>query len=375
MPHSSLLPNTSRISFFKGESSAFETTFSISKKLAFTIGSIFFLISLGGGSLFFRKVYALEGETLTELLSYFYPASFTVLQNMLIFQYSAYYRNQFNTKISFFSTAISTTVNLFFDASLVYGFCGMPQLGTAGAAWGSVIGLFAGLLVYQIPYYVNKQKTRVAITCKEKRQIVQKLIKIYLTLFGQEFLENSLFVFIISGVVARMGTHHMAVHNLLITIGSVMELPIYAYAMATQTYALQSRAAGHVKQVKKYLSIGYKFTVIIIIGISLFCYIGQKHIFNWIVSDDSVILSAENLILWLFVMALTKVGYQIYMVFLQGIGKERDILQSTIAAMIIASISIVVSGKVFSLSGVYFVISSKYLILSMVYFRQSKSME
>lgn len=87
--------------------------------------------------------------------------------------------------------------------------------------------------------------------------------------------------------------------------------------------------------------------MIIIIGISLFCYIGQKHIFNWIVSDDSVILSAENLILWLFVMALTKVGYQIYMVYLQGIGKERDILQSTIAAMIIASISIVVSGKVF----------------------------
>ena len=74
-------------------------------------------------------------------------------------------------------------------------------------------------------------------------------------------------------------------------------------------------------------------------------------------------------------MALTKVGYQIYMVFLQGIGKERDILQSTIAAAIIASINIVVSGKVFSLSGVYFVISSKYLILSMVYFRQSKSME
>lgn len=131
----------------------------------------------------------------------------------------------------------------------------------------------------------------------------------------------------------------------------------------------------YIKQVKKYLSIGYKFTVIIIIGISLFCYIGQKHIFNWIVSDDSVILSAENLILWLFVMALTKVGYQIYMVYLQGIGKERDILQSTIAAMIIASISIVVSGKVFSLSGVYFVISSKYLILSIIYFRQAKSME
>ena len=129
------------------------------------------------------------------------------------------------------------------------------------------------------------------------------------------------------------------------------------------------------KTSEKYLSIGYKFTVIIIIGISLFCYIGQKHIFNWIVSDDSVILSAENLILWLFVMALTKVGYQIYMVYLQGIGKERDILQSTMAATIIASISIVVSGKVFSLSGVYFVISSKYLILSIIYFRHAKSMK
>ena len=63
------------------------------------------------------------------------------------------------------------------------------------------------------------------------------------------------------------------------------------------------------------------------------------------------------------------------MVYLQGIGKERDVLQSIIAAAIIASISIVVSGKVFSLSGVYFVISSKYLILSVIYFRQAKSME
>jgi len=107
---------------------------------------------------------------LIEMLSYFYPAAFTVVQNMLIFQYSAYYRNCFNTKITLYSTIVSTIVNLFFDYSLVFGCFGLPQLGTAGAAWGSVIGLFVGLFIYQIPYW-RKHSPVIAKRMIEKKQI------------------------------------------------------------------------------------------------------------------------------------------------------------------------------------------------------------
>ncbi len=126
----------------------FESTFAASKSLALLTGTVFFVLSLLGGRFFFRHVYGIREDDLSELLSYYYPAAFTVIQNMLIFQYSTYFRNRLNTRITLCSTIVSTGVNLFFDCSLVYGFFGMPCLGTAGAAWGSVIGLAAGLLVF-----------------------------------------------------------------------------------------------------------------------------------------------------------------------------------------------------------------------------------
>ena len=137
----------------KKDEAGFESVFAINKMLTLLIGFLFFIIGCLGGKLFFRQVYGITGNDLIEMLSYFYPAAFTVVQNMLIFQYSAYYRNCFNTKITLYSTIVSTIVNLFFDYSLVFGCFGLPQLGTAGAAWGSVIGLFVGLFIYQIPYW------------------------------------------------------------------------------------------------------------------------------------------------------------------------------------------------------------------------------
>ena len=161
----------------KKDQEAFEDAFDMSRKISLAVGCSFFLLSLAGGRFFFQRVYKVEGEALEELLSYFYPAAFTVLQNMLLFLYSAYYRNRLNTRISFYSTAAAAIVNLFFDASLVYGLFGFPRLSTAGAAWGSVIGLFAGLLVYQVPYCKHKKKRTVSRA--EKKKILKKFAALY----------------------------------------------------------------------------------------------------------------------------------------------------------------------------------------------------
>ena len=127
----------------KGLKSEFEALFIVSKRIALTIGGTFVFLGLVGGRLFFKIIYGQTGTQLEAMLSYFYPNTLTVLLNMLIFMYSVYYRNKLQTKISFYSTAISTLVNLFFDFCLVHGYLGMPELGIAGAGWGSVIGLLA----------------------------------------------------------------------------------------------------------------------------------------------------------------------------------------------------------------------------------------
>lgn len=349
---------------------AFERTFDISRNLSLVIGFAFFLLSLVGGRFFFQKVYEIEGETLNELLSYFYPAALTVSQNMLVFLYSAYYRNQLNTRISFYSTAVATIVNLFFDASLVYGLFGLPQLGTAGAAWGSTIGLFAGLLVYQIPYYNNKN--RHTVSCFENKQILKKLFNLYPSLFGQEFLESTLFVLIVSGVVAKMGTQQMAVYSLLVTVGNIVELPIYAYATAAQTYALQNKSAGDTNQAERYIKIGRQFTVGVIVGLSIFCFVCKTQMFGLIISDKTVIERAGHLLLWVLIIAVSKVTYQFYMGYLQGVGKEKYIFISAVTSTVISSIAVLLLGELFALSGIYFVMIGKYFVLSTIFVRKVK---
>lgn len=351
----------------KRNDSVFEQIFAVSRRLALGIGGGFFLLSLLGGRFFFRVFYGMEGQALEELLGYFRPASLTVLQNMLIFLYSAYYRNRHNTKISLYSTVVSTGVNLFFDLSLVHGLFGMPRLGTTGAAWGSVIGLGAGLLVYQIPYWMHRRPRAAG----RNREILTSLFRLYPPLFGQEFLESTLFVLVVSGVVARMGTEQMAVYSLLSTVMGTLGLPIYAYATAAQTYAYQSSAAEDQALARRYLRLGQEIALAVVAALCLGCFLWREAVFGWIVSDAAVTALAEPLLLWVFAVLLAKIPRQFYMGYLQGTGHETFVFKSTAAATIASSLGTVLLGHFLELPGVYLVMVLEFGILALLYKNRS----
>lgn len=357
----------------KQNEAGFESIFIASKNLTVLIGILFFIISLLGGSCYFRTVCNIQGRELQELLSYFYPASITVLQNMLIFQYSAYFRNTMNTRISLYSSVVSTGVNLFFDFSLVFGRFGMPQLGTAGVAWGSVIGLFFGLAVYQVKYYWetnDKVSTRQSADLKKTRSEIRRILKLYPALLGQEMLESTIFVIVTSSIVARLGMETMAVYNLLDTVGSTIGLPVYAYATATQTYALQKHAEGNGFAVKQYLKVGMMAATMLILLLCIFCGGLYRVIFRLIITDVAVI-KASGRVLWLvFLTILAKVPYQIFMNYLQGTGNEKFILGCTAIGTLLASVGMVVFVKMINLPGIYLTMTLEYIGLTAVYIRK-----
>ena len=178
---------------------------------------------------------------------------------------------------------MSTIVNLILDYSLVYGAFGLPQMGTAGAAWGSVIGLAAGLLVYQTAYY--RRKGRVAVKLKEWG-IFRRILSLYPSLLGQELLEGTIFVLVVSAVVTRLGTEQMAVYSLLESVGSVIGLPVYAYATAAQTYSLQSHSAGETDKVAHYLKTGMKLAFLLILTLCVLCGIFRMQVLGLITSVE-----------------------------------------------------------------------------------------
>ena len=324
----------------KQDERGFENAFAGSKILVILIGLTVVLVSILFGKPFFYAVYRQQGKELQELLGYFYPASFTVLQNMLIFQYSVYFKNRQNTKITLWVTVVSTTVNLFFDFVLVYGAAGFPRLGTAGAAWGSI-------LIYRI-------------------------WKIYPSLLGQELLESTIFVFMVLAAVARLGAEDVAVYKLLDLVCGMLELPVYAYAAATQTYALQNHAAGKKAAVRSYEKAGIQLSGMIVLSVGMLCGIFQKEVFHWILSDEMIIARAGDYLWMIVLLVLVKIPYRIRLLYLQGIGKEGQVFWITAAASVIFGVGAFAASELLQLSGIYLMIILEYGLLGGIYRWQSK---
>lgn len=355
----------------KQNQEGFEKLFVVSKKMALLIGAAFIALGGMGGRCFFAVVYGQKGAQLEAMLRYFYPNMCTVLLNMLTFLYSAYYRNKLCTKISFYSTAVSTVVNLFFDICLVNGYLGLPELGIAGAAWGSVIGLSAGLLVYQVPYF--RLKRRVHAQIKESVAAAKKIFCLYPTLFGQEFLEGTLFALLLSTAVSHLGIEQMAVYNLLDSVVSIISVSIYAYASSIQTYALQQKAAGNTGLAARYLKAGSTFTVGAMLFLCAAAFVFRVPIMHWIVADFGAISAASGMMIVAFLPIFPKAFCQVYMEYLQGTGKDRFVFLCTAAAAVLAGISILAASKWLGLYGIYLVMAAQYLGLSVLYYQKSIS--
>lgn len=346
----------------KKDEKSFEELFVTSKCLAILIGCIFIGLGVLGGRLFFRKIYGLEGVELEDILKYFYPTTITVLQNMLVFQYSSYFRNKLNSKISLYVTGVSTAVNLFFDYSLVYGKFGLPELGISGAAWGSAIGLFCGLLIYQVVYFKNSGLKYIL-----KKEYIKAIFKLYPSLFGQELMESTVFVLVLTAVVTRLGTTEMAIYKLLDIVCASLTLPAYAYASASQTYALQNHAAKKMDAVKKYLKTGIVSGAMLVIVLCGITYIWKDTILKWIISDTNVISKTGIYLCFIFVLVLIKVPYQVHMSYLQGIGRDKYVFKCTVISTVLSSIMLIVLGHFCGLMGIYMVMIIEYAVLTLLY--------
>lgn len=359
----------------KKDELGFEQLFASSKKLALIVGIGFIAMSMLLGKVFFHKIYGFEREQLRELLSYFYPSTVTVLLNMLLSQYAAYFRNLLNTKISVYVTIVSTVINLFFDYALVYGRFGIPEIGIAGAAWGSVIGLCCGLLVYQGVYY-KETRVKILFGSYRKKNIfksqLKELLSLYPSLMGQEFLENVAFVLIVTAVVARLGTAQMAVYKLLDIVCGTIGLPAYAYATATQTHALHKHAENRKDISREYLKVGTYLGIGVTIFLCILCAVWKETILRWIVTDEGIVALAGNFLWLIFLVIIVKVPYQIYMSYLQGSEREKYVFACTVAGTVITGIFVILLGYYFELSGIYWAMAVEYGVLGYVYIRKTR---
>lgn len=346
----------------KNDENEFRRLFDISITISIIIGVIFIIISLLFGRFFFNNIYGLSGNLLKCTEDYFYIASITVLQNLVIFIFSVYFRNQLYTKITFYGTFISTVINIFFDISLVYGKFGLPELGGKGAAIGSVIGLFVNIIIYTSVLY-KKYNHKIKINLNFV--FIKKLFILYIPLLFQDFIESTLFSFILVGIISNFSLNLIASYNLLETVASIVLLPAFAFAQACMTLSLHHPDNISSKKIIKY-TLAQAICCVSVIGMIIF--IKPHFFFGMVTKDIDVINKSIQVFIVVFATQITNAIIQVLKSYLQGNNNEKFVLVVTVIISTISLIIISILIKYYDLFGMYIGILISNVLCLLIYF-------
>ena len=354
----------------KNDKKQFNATFKTVMVITIVIGTLIIALSFVGGRLLFEKVYGLKNGILLLALDYFYIASVTVMMNMIIFNFSVYFRNMKNTKISFYSTIVSTVINIAFDYALVYGRFGLPELGVKGAAIGSVIGLSGGILVYLIKFKADKEKM---IKIKADKEVAKRIIKLYIPLLAQDIVEGTIFTMILTSFISRMSVINIATYNLLETIIGAVALPMFALSSSAITLALQKSFSKDRKDTLRIINTAISISILMIVSLGNIILLFPRGTMAIISKDNLVIDKAERVLLFAIIAVILKSFTVVYKSFLQGINNESFVFKSTVIISFLSLFWIYALVRIYGLRGIYIGIAINNMIFSIIYFKRIRN--
>ena len=218
----------------------------------------FLLLSLMAGmvlclgfALFSRPVlelgFGLHGETLTEAENYLQIFSLTIPLNLLLFIYSSVFKIFRKTGIIFLVSLGANLLNILLDYGLIFGHLGLPEMGTRGAALGTVTALAVNLGFYAFLGKDYVRFSRKDLSLEKMKQI----FRFSLPFLGQETMEDILFVVGLNGIVARLGVTELAAYNLIAQFTNLILMPMFSYTAANTSLVSEWAGKGDRKQADK----------------------------------------------------------------------------------------------------------------------------
>ena len=335
----------------------------------------FLLLSLMAGmvlclgfALFSRPVlelgFGLHGETLTEAENYLQIFSLTIPLNLLLFIYSSVFKIFRKTGIIFLVSLGANLLNILLDYVLIFGHLGLPEMGTRGAALGTVTALAVNLGFYAFLGKDYVRFSRKDLSLEKMKQIFQ----FSLPFLGQETMEDILFVVGLNGIVARLGVTELAAYNLIAQFTNLILMPMFGYTAANTSLVSEWAGKGDRKQADKAGRYTFGLLCIWFAVFYMILVLGRTEFARLISPDTEVIaLAAACMPLALLIQLLNYYG-NVWKSSLQSLGWQNWTLRT---AFIINLLVLGFMGAAAWISGkilwIYLIQGLGYLGLSLAY--------
>ena len=335
----------------------------------------FLLLSLMAGmalclgfALFSRPVlelgFGLHGETLTEAENYLQIFSLTIPLNLMLFIYSSVFKIFRKTGIIFLVSLGANLLNILLDYGLIFGHLGLPEMGTRGAALGTVTALAVNLGFYAFLGKDYVRFSRKDLSLEKMKQI----FRFSLPFLGQETMEDIFFVVGLNGIVARLGVTELAAYNLIAQFTNLILMPMFGYTAANTSLVSEWAGKGDRKQADKAGRYTFGLLCIWFAVFYVILVLGRERFARLISPDTEVIaLAAACMPLALVIQLLNYYG-NVWKSSLQSLGWQNWTLRT---AFIINLLVLGFMGTAAWISGkilwIYLIQGLGYLGLSLAY--------
>lgn len=173
-------------------------------------------------------------EVVTGAIPYYRMLSYSLPFMLCFFGFKSFLEGAGNTKTVMIITIIANAMNVGFNYLLIFGHCGLPEMGAAGAGLATTLSRVAsavmvvGYFLYHTKYREYLRGFRLRLP-EAKR--VRELLRIGLPIAGQMFLESSAFVGT-AVMIGWLGTVALSANQVAITLGNCAFMVILSIGSA-----------------------------------------------------------------------------------------------------------------------------------------------
>ena len=282
------------------------------------------------------------------------------------------------TGVLVWNSVILTVSNVIFNYIFVFGAFGVPAMGIAGAAIGSVLAEALAMLQFVVYAIMKVDMKRYGISRQIKfaPDVIRGILSLSVWTMLQNFLTHAVwFVFFLA--IEHLGEEQLAITNIVRSGSSLIFMPIIAFASTASTLVSNAMGAARTGDVmliiRRCIAMSYAVIIPLIIIIA---FIPQTYM--RIFTDNIVILQGSVASVYVMLgFNLIAIPACIFFHSVSGTGNTRLALGVEVVATILYAIAIY--GIIFSIRAdvavcwsVEYIYWTTILICSALYFRYGK---
>lgn len=191
---------------------------------------------------------------------------------------------------------LANILNIILDPVFIFGWWGVPRMGTSGAAVATVVGQgISMLLVLRLLARGNRGLSVDFKNYKFDFPAIKQVLKIGLPASLQMFFRSVANVVLI-GLVAGFGTVAIAAFGIVMRINFNILMPAFALGVAAATMVGQNMGAGKIKRAKKSAWIATVLDIMIMTVIGIIFFFFSKEVISIFSKEVAVIKLGSDFI-------------------------------------------------------------------------------